>query len=264
MIGNTATSIVLYTDQPFLAEGLASALTPRPGFRLDWSSQSFSEVTEFVRQHRAGIALLDLTAELTLAGLHRLRQADPRCQIVLWAYSISEELAFQAMQEGVRGILRKCSPIESFIVDLEAICEGELRFERKLLESFLHGKRVVLTPREGQLVGQLSQGLKNKQIAYNLAISEGTVKVYLSRLFKKLGVNDRFELALYGLKSLQVGYPRSEGRASEAAPESMGSGLLALQTVLMNAGQDRPGAPGPLSQTSGDVMHAKPSRSHSQ
>ena len=50
-----------------------------------------------------------------------------------------------------------------------------------------------------------SQGLKNKEIATALTISEGTVKVYLSRLFQKLGVKDRFELALYGLKNLTPG-----------------------------------------------------------
>jgi hypothetical protein len=47
--------------------------------------------------------------------------------------------------------------------------------------------------------------LKNKEIATALTISEGTVKVYLSRLFQKLGVKDRFELALYGLKNLTPG-----------------------------------------------------------
>jgi DNA-binding CsgD family transcriptional regulator len=62
---------------------------------------------------------------------------------------------------------------------------------------------VALTKRESQLVSLLSQGLKNKEIATTLTISEGTVKVYLSRLFQKVGVKDRFELALYGLRNLQ-------------------------------------------------------------
>ena len=84
MIGSTATSqLVPYTDQPCLAEGLASVLKARPAFRLDCFSQSFSEITEVVKQNRTGIVLLDLTSELTLSGLHGLRQADPRCQIVL-------------------------------------------------------------------------------------------------------------------------------------------------------------------------------------
>jgi DNA-binding CsgD family transcriptional regulator len=64
---------------------------------------------------------------------------------------------------------------------------------------------VALTQREGQLVSLLSQGLKNKEIATTLMISEGTVKVYLSRLFQKVGVKDRFELALFGLKNLTTG-----------------------------------------------------------
>ena len=47
--------------------------------------------------------------------------------------------------------------------------------------------------------------MKNKEIATTLMISEGTVKVYLSRLFQKVGVKDRFELALFGLKNLTTG-----------------------------------------------------------
>jgi DNA-binding CsgD family transcriptional regulator len=82
---------------------------------------------------------------------------------------------------------------------------GELWFEKALTDSFLCARRVALTQREGQLVTLLSQGLKNKEIATTLMISEGTVKVYLSRLFQKVGVKDRFELALFGLKNLTTG-----------------------------------------------------------
>src|SRR5450759_2395324 len=77
--------------------------------------------------------------------------------------------------------------------------------EKALTDSFLCARRVALTQREGQLVSLLSQGLKNKEIATTLMISEGTVKVYLSRLFQKVGVKDRFELALFGLKNLTTG-----------------------------------------------------------
>ena len=60
----------------------------------------------------------------------------------------------------------------------------------------------VLTPRERQLTILLMQGLKNKQIAWQMGLSEGTVKVYFSQLFLKVGANDRFELALLVLKNL--------------------------------------------------------------
>ena len=62
--------------------------------------------------------------------------------------------------------------------------------------------RVKVSPRESQLVALVAQGLRNKEIAYRLSISEGTVKVYLSKLFTKLGVEDRYQLALHGLKNL--------------------------------------------------------------
>jgi predicted transcriptional regulator len=53
------------------------------------------------------------------------------------------------------------------------------------------------------LLGLLVQGLKNREIAAEMGISEGTVKAYLTTLFEKVGARDRFELALYGLKNLR-------------------------------------------------------------
>jgi DNA-binding NarL/FixJ family response regulator len=59
-------------------------------------------------------------------------------------------------------------------------------------------RQVSLTPREREIVVRLRQGLRNKQIASEMNITEGTVKIYLFRLFHKLGVRNRFELASYG------------------------------------------------------------------
>ena len=129
------------------------------------------------------------------------------------------------MALGVRGILRKTLPSDLLIKCLQRVNEGEFWFEKALTDSFLSAKRIALTKREGQLVSLLSQGLKNKEIASMLLISEGTVKVYLSRLFQKVGVKDRFELALYGLKNLTTGHgtleraPVATGRSS--VPESL-------------------------------------------
>jgi hypothetical protein len=68
-------------------------------------------------------------------------------------------------------------------------------------------------------------GYKNKEIAYTLGISEGTIKVYLSKLYRKLGVKDRYELALYGLRSgnlTQLGFahPSQPRRGPQAAVKS--------------------------------------------
>ena len=125
------------------------------------------------------------------------------------------------MALGVRGILRKTLPSELLIKCLQRVNEGEFWFEKALTDSFLSAKRIALTKREGQLVSLLSQGLKNKEIASMLLISEGTVKVYLSRLFQKVGVKDRFEFALYGLKNLTTGHGTLEKAPAVASDRSM-------------------------------------------
>jgi len=175
------------------------------GFELLPICSSVAGVMDQVGRGVPDLVLLDLTQEVTFAVLSDMKHAMMSCKIVLWVNSISTELAFQAMGLGVRGILRKTLPTDLQVKCLQKVQAGELWFEKALTDSFLCARRVALTQREGQLVSLLSQGLKNKEIATTLMISEGTVKVYLSRLFQKVGVKDRFELALFGLKNLTTG-----------------------------------------------------------
>jgi len=141
-------------------------------------------------------------AHISLSDLRELRLAEDRAQIVLWGDGLAGEFAFQAMQLGVRGILPGAATIDCLLGSLENIQRGVLCFDKQLVESVLHQKRVALTGRQGQIVSLVSQGYKNKEIAWSLGITEGTVKVYLYKLFKKLGMNDRLEMALYGQKNL--------------------------------------------------------------
>ena len=131
---------------------------------------------------------------------------------------------------GVRGILRKTLPAELQVKCLQKVQAGELWFEKALTDSFLCARRVALTRREGQLVSLLSQGMKNKEIATLLMVSDATVKVYLSRLFQKVGVKDRFELALFGLKNLTTGqYPVGEKGLRAGAGAMPGLRSLVLE-----------------------------------
>jgi DNA-binding NarL/FixJ family response regulator len=215
--------ILLYSDEPILATGLASVLSTVNGLELTAICSDTAKLMEVLESAVPEILLMDLTAEVTFSVLSDLKRAMLNSKVVLWVHEISTELAFQAMGLGVRGILRKTLPPELLIKCLQKVNEGELWFEKALTDSFLSAKRVALTKREGQLVSLLSQGLKNKEIATVLMISEGTVKVYLSRLFQKLGVKDRFELALYGLKNLTTGqgaldrFPRTGDRLEKTA-----------------------------------------------
>lgn len=198
-------SVLLCSDEPVLAEGLTRILADSEALDMVAYCPGMEELRTQMEQLQPDLLLVDLTAGITFGVLSGLHEAASQAKIVLWVHSISTELALQAMSLGVRGILRKTLPTETLLRCLMRVNEGELWFEKSLTDSIMSARRYSLTRREGQLVSLLSQGLKNKEIATALNISEGTVKVYLSRLFQKLGVKDRFELALYGLKNLTPG-----------------------------------------------------------
>jgi two-component system, NarL family, nitrate/nitrite response regulator NarL len=199
------TRVLLYSDEPILSKGLESVLRQAGGFEMLPSCSSVAGLMELMVRNAPDLVLMDLTPEVTFGLLSEMKHVISHAKIVLWVNSISTELAFQAMGLGVRGILRKTLPSDLQVKCLQKVQAGELWFEKALTDSFLCARRIALTQREGQLVSLLSQGLKNKEIAATLLISEGTVKVYLSRLFQKVGVKDRFELALFGLKNLTAG-----------------------------------------------------------
>jgi len=220
------TRLLFYSPQPILTAGLQTILQEAGGFVCS-SVPSVPLLIESLEAERPGVVLLDVNPELGFAELHRLTSMSGGVRMVLWVDAISTEFASQVIGLGVRGVLRKNLPAEIQVRCLESVAAGELWLEKPLIDQLLCAKRVALTLRERQLVGLLAQGLKNKEIAYSLGITEGTVKVYLSRLFQKLGVNDRFDLALFALKNfysdqllgLQTGAaPASRATAKAEAP----------------------------------------------
>ncbi len=235
--GAMVTRILLYSDEPILAKGLESVLRQVEDFELLPTCTTVAGVVDQVAHGGPDLVLMDLTHEITFAVLSEMKHSMMTCRIVLWVNTISTELAFQAMGLGVRGILRKTLPTDLQVKCLQKVQAGELWFEKALTDSFLCARRVALTQREGQLVSLLSQGLKNKEIATTLMISEGTVKVYLSRLFQKVGVKDRFELALFGLKNLTTGQ-LPVGEKGQRVPAGAMPGLRSL--VLDRPAEQRP------------------------
>jgi DNA-binding NarL/FixJ family response regulator len=232
---------VLFTDQPILAQALAAILSPQAGCDVRGICTTIAGLQQAVLNEEPDVLLMDLTPEVSYAVISDLRRAAPDCKIVLRTSSISTELGLQAITLGIRGILRTTLPAELIVKCICKVSQGELWFEKALTDSFLTAQRIPLTRREGQLIALLSQGLKNKEIAAALMITEGTVKVYMSKLFQKLGVKDRFELALYGLKNLTAGQGHAE------SPAGLASSSTAFQTRPLRSlvlSRPKPASPG--------------------
>jgi DNA-binding NarL/FixJ family response regulator len=125
--------------------------------------------------------------------------------IVLWVTEFPDLDCLRALQMGAKGVIRKTAPVERLLECLRSVAEGQIWLEDTNAERLRKQQRRTLprmTPRERQIVELVCRGLKNKEIAAELSITPGTVKVHLMHIFEKAGVKDRFQLALQGRQLL--------------------------------------------------------------
>ena len=212
-------NVLLYTTQPILVVGLAAALE-ESDCRLASVCSGTSELIEALARTRFDVLLIEATPELSTEILAEIKEAAQGAPIVIWVDPVSTEFVAQALSLGVRGVLRKNLSLKLQVRCLEKVGAGELWVEKQEVTSLLSTKRVVLAERERQLVTLLAQGLKNKEIGYRLGLSDGTVNVYLSRLFQKVGASDRFALALYAIENVLDDRGSSAGSEVPALPSA--------------------------------------------
>ena len=196
-------SVLAFADEPVLQIGLQSVLAGVPGFRMAGVHATVSQLTGASQLHQPDVILYSLSLDPELAQVSVVRRASPDAAIILWSREFSGELAHQALEMGVQGFLSTTASPDTMLECLRFAGSGEMWMERSLANTLLNSRPVALSRRQTQLLSLLVQGLKNREIASELGISEGTVKAYLTTLFEKVGARDRFELALYGLKNLR-------------------------------------------------------------
>ena len=197
--------VLLCTDEPITAVGLRTVIQKNPELALIGVCEQVLRLVSECKKAKPDLLILQVSPEVNIRMLDTLRRSIPDCRIVLLVRELSLCLAAQAVNIGVAGILRRSMSLELVEKCLLRVAVGETWFEKDLIVKLLSAKTVSLTPRERQLVSLLAQGLCNKEIGNILDLKEGTVKVYLSKLYKKAGVSDRLELALVGIRNLGLG-----------------------------------------------------------
>ena len=193
-------TVVICTDQPVLEIGLRKVLESAADLTVAECCRTFPDVQRIAASRQPNLLIYGLRPDAN--SLAALRAAAPNTAIVLWGAEFPTDLAHHAVELGVRSFLSSTSEPDTVRDCLRVSAGGEMWMERSLSISMLHSRPPRLSKRQTELVRMLTQGLRNKEIAARLGISEGTVKSYLTVLFEKVGAKDRFELALFGLKNL--------------------------------------------------------------
>jgi DNA-binding NarL/FixJ family response regulator len=127
--------------------------------------------------------------------------------VVIWGMSITEAEALRFLQAGAKGIIRKSADEVTILACLRAVSQGRSWMQDSVFRESAAAEaqvRTDLTPREHQVMELVEQGFKNREIAQELGIRPGTVKIHLKHIFEKTGVRGRHGLALNGLRQKGV------------------------------------------------------------
>jgi len=197
------TRILLADDHPMIRTAI-EVLLRDTGFELAGTAATGAEALSIVGGIDPDILLVDL--EMPEVGgmevIRKLRAGAGALKIVILTAAIDDPSLMEAKALRVQGMVLKNSDPAYLLECLETVRAGRTWMDPelqgrvdRLAESF-SGERVALAPRERQLIRYVRRGLRNREIAAELGVTEGTVKVYLHAVFEKLGVKNRTELAI--------------------------------------------------------------------
>lgn len=200
--------------QPLTVKGLWHLLESTSDLEFGTAHASPAEWMLSPSAHRTDVLIVDkgLGAKTVLETLTQLptpeKPGDPNPPaVVIWGMSITEAEALRFLQAGSRGILRKSADSSTVLSCLRSVAQGRSWMQDSVFRestALEATNRTDLTPREHQVMELVEQGFKNREIAQELGIRPGTVKIHLKHIFEKTGVRGRHGLALNGLRQKGV------------------------------------------------------------
>jgi DNA-binding NarL/FixJ family response regulator len=216
---NTSPKIRIFIadSQDMFRDGLRRLLEKQPDFIVIGDSGDGEKIPSLVLKLKPDVLLLDMQLRKR-SGIEVLSDIAafnlPVRPLLLTADTEDREI-MQALLQGARGVVKKDSATDLLFKSIRTIVTGaywighsgidelvkNLRHLADLVEKQSKLQTHGLTRQQLQIVGSIANGCSNKDIAQDLSISERTVKYHLTRIFAKLGVSGRMELARYSIRN---------------------------------------------------------------
>jgi len=196
------TKRVLIADDHPIIRSAVSALLEGSEYIVAASAESAASAIAAVRECDPDIVVLDIAMPggSGLDVLRQLRGKGDRRPVILLTAAIDDHRLSEALALAVDGIVMKNNDPAYLLDCLQAVAGGRQWLDpevgQRAAELAQRRPKAILSVRERRLVALVAQGLRNREIAAELGITEGTVKVYLHAIFDKLGVANRTALAI--------------------------------------------------------------------
>jgi DNA-binding NarL/FixJ family response regulator len=211
---DTPIRVLVVDDQTVVREGLEMLLGLSPGIEVVGAAGDGEEALRLVAERRPEVVLMDLRMPRLdgVEATRRISQAHPDTRIVVLTTYADDDSIFGALEAGALGYLTKDAGAEEIQRAIRTVFSGEalldpsvqLRLIRRLKGQAARAPEAAplpddLTPREGEVLGLIAQGLSNQEIAERLYISEATVKTHINNIFSKAGLRDRAQAVVYAM-----------------------------------------------------------------
>ena len=203
-------SVIIVDDQILFAEGIKSILISTGNFIVKGIASSGLECLGLIDKNKPGLIIINSSiGEISgIDILKIIREHKMPIKILFISSEINVNVAIDALNYNVDGLILKNSSLSDFLSAINSILEDNQFIHPFILDavnSYLaqtdNCKKTTLTKRETQILCMISAGYLNKEIGSELNISERTVKNHVSNLFKKIGVSDRTQAAVYAIKN---------------------------------------------------------------
>jgi DNA-binding NarL/FixJ family response regulator len=204
-----AIRLVLADDHRIILDGLEQLFRRNEDFEVMATCTDGEQALSAVRRYKPEILVLDVQMPRMngLEVMKAMKNDGLTTRVVLLTATLDEEGVLEAIDLGAAGLVLKEAASVKLVQCVRDVAKGERSLEQSLvsraLEKVMRRDRAlkevaaVLSPRETEVVRMVATGLRNKEIAHKLSISEGTVKFYLHAIYEKLQVHGRVELTLY-------------------------------------------------------------------
>jgi DNA-binding NarL/FixJ family response regulator len=239
--GKGTIRIIVADTQAIFRAGLRKIFALEDDLRVVGQAESLDQTVAAIQKFSADIVIFEAALAPNPAdAVPDLLRQSANCRLVVVLQEPDQEMTLDLFRRGAHAIVSREIEPEMLVECLRKVAQGEPWLESPAVAWVMHAYRtqglrpagsrpkVSLTPKESLIVSCVTQGMKNKEIALRVGTTEQVVKNYLRKVYDKLGVADRLELALYCLNHRvveNVGQARpvqpSNGHAtSEAAPET--------------------------------------------
>lgn len=190
-------------DHPLLREGIAALVNNQPDMVLVAEASNGAEAIQLFKQHLPDVTLMDLRLP-DMSGIDiviAIRSEFPEARIIMLTTFEGDVEIHRALQAGARGYLLKNMPPSELLDVIRQVHAGKKRIPPEIASQLAeHMSDQNLTEREVEVLRQVADGNRNRDIAKNLFISEETVKVHIKHIMEKLGASDRTQAVSIGIR----------------------------------------------------------------